>query len=619
MGKEYITPPPFDMEKSFLDSTNKTPIIIVLSAGADPMSELLKLAKTKNAQVVGISLGQGQAQIAIDAIAHAQEAMQWVVLQNCHLCPSFMPTLESIIENVEENRGSLFRIWLTSMPSDKFPITILQNGVKATIEPPKGLKNNILRSYIAQTVEEFESCEKPAAYKSLLWGLCFFNALILERRKFGPLGWNIPYEFSNSDLSISQAQLMMFLNHYEKIPWDALRYMVAEANYGGRVTDPNDRVTIMLVLEDFYSPEMLNKNHKMSESGKYFVPTVGDLSSYTDFIRNEMPLNDLTEIFGLHENAEITSAINITNNMLGVALLLQGAVSSGGSGKSQDDILRDLATELLEKLPKDFDNEYAAKKHPICYEDSLNTVLQQELLRYNKLLQVVRSSLINVGKAIKGEVPLSVELEAVCASLFNNLVPEIWHKRAYPSLKPLASWIIDFLERLKFMQSWIDNGAPKNFWISGFFFTQSFLTGAKQNYARKYVIAIDFIEFDFIVLSDESKYDFEKGPDDGVYVWGLYVEGARWDSEQEALEESQPKVLFSTMKGIWILPGKRDDIDYGHSYKCPIYKTARRAGTLSTTGHSTNFVLYLYLPMQKKHQSKHWTKRGVAMLTGLSD
>lgn len=615
MGKEYITPPPFDMEKSFLDSTNKTPIIIVLSAGADPMSELLKLAKTKNAQVVGISLGQGQAQIAIDAIAHAQEAMQWVVLQNCHLCPSFMPTLESIIENVEENRGSLFRIWLTSMPSDKFPITILQNGVKATIEPPKGLKNNILRSYIAQTVEEFESCEKPAAYKSLLWGLCFFNALILERRKFGPLGWNIPYEFSNSDLSISQAQLMMFLNHYEKIPWDALRYMVAEANYGGRVTDPNDRVTIMLVLEDFYSPEMLNKNHKMSESGKYFVPTVGDLSSYTDFIRNEMPLNDLTEIFGLHENAEITSAINITNNMLGVALLLQGAVSSGGSGKSQDDILRDLATELLEKLPKDFDNEYAAKKHPICYEDSLNTVLQQELLRYNKLLQVVRSSLINVGKAIKGEVPLSVELEAVCASLFNNLVPEIWHKRAYPSLKPLASWIIDFLERLKFMQSWIDNGAPKNFWISGFFFTQSFLTGAKQNYARKYVIAIDFIEFDFIVLSDESKYDFEKGPDDGVYVWGLYVEGARWDSEQEALEESQPKVLFSTMKGIWILPGKRDDIDYGHSYKCPIYKTARRAGTLSTTGHSTNFVLYLYLPMQKKHQSKHWTKRGVAMLT----
>jgi dynein heavy chain len=191
-----------------------------------------------------------------------------------------------------------------------------------------------LRSYLAIDQQEFESCDKPAAYKSLLWGLCFFNALILERRKFGPLGWNIPYEFSNSDLSISQAQLMVFLNHYEKIPWEALKYMVAEANYGGRVTDPNDRVTINLLLEDFYNPEMLNKNHKLSESGKYYVPTVGDLGSYCTFIRDELPMTDITEIFGLHENAEITSSINITNDMLATALSISSAATSAAGGKS---------------------------------------------------------------------------------------------------------------------------------------------------------------------------------------------------------------------------------------------------------------------------------------------
>jgi len=100
-----------------------------------------------------------------------------------------------------------------------------------------------------------------------MWGLCFFNAVIIERRKFGPLGWNIQYEFSNSDLSISQAQLMMFLNGYEKIPWDALRYMVSEANYGGRVTDGNDRITINLILEDFYNSDMLKPNHKLIPGG----------------------------------------------------------------------------------------------------------------------------------------------------------------------------------------------------------------------------------------------------------------------------------------------------------------------------------------------------------------
>lgn len=363
--------------------------------------------------------------------------------------------------------------------SESFPVNILQNGVKATVEPPKGLKNNIRRSYLSLDPNDFESCEKPAAYKSLMWGLCFFNALILERRKYGPLGWNVQYEFSNSDLLISQAQLMMFLNHYEKIPWDALRYMVAEANYGGRVTDPNDRVTISLILEDFYDEAMLTKNHRLSASGTYYVPTVGDLDSYQEFIRDTLPINDLTEIFGLHENAEISQGIDSTNQMMDRALALQASGGSGGSGVSRDDALRENAKEILERLPSPYDLEDAARRHAICYEDSMNTVLQQELLRYNRLLRVVRTSLVNVGKAIKGEVPLSVDLEDVCASLYGNGVPAVWAKVAYPSLKPLASWVIDFLERLKFMQDWIDEGAPSNFWISGFFFTQSFLTGAK--------------------------------------------------------------------------------------------------------------------------------------------
>jgi dynein heavy chain len=114
----------------------------------------------------------------------------------------------------------------------------------------------------------------------------------------------------------------MFLTHFEIIPWTALRYMVAEANYGGRVTDPNDRVCIMLILEDFYCEEMLKPKHKLVESGKYFVPPVGDLVSYQDYVRDDFPKIDHTEIFGLHDNGEMTSAIGLTNKMLEVALTL---------------------------------------------------------------------------------------------------------------------------------------------------------------------------------------------------------------------------------------------------------------------------------------------------------
>lgn len=126
---------------------------------------------------------------------------------------------------------------------------------------------------------------------------------------------------------------------------------------------------------------------------------------------------------------------------------------------------------------------------------------------------------------------MSLELEAIGNSIFDNRIPAGWMKRSYPSLKPLASYIVDFVERLVFFEKWIQNGAPPSFWISGFFFTQSFLTGLKQNYARKYVIAIDELNFDFEVFSEQNKKNPEVAPPDGAYVYGMFLEGCRWDAD----------------------------------------------------------------------------------------
>jgi dynein heavy chain len=90
------------------------------------------------------------------------------------------------------------------------------------------------------------------------------------------------------------------------------------------------------------------------------------------------------------------------------------------------------------------------------------------------------------------------------------------------------------------------------------------LTGCKQNYARKHVIAIDQIDFDFEVISQPHKYDLTKGAADGAYVYGLFLEGCRWSSDQEVLAESYPKQLFTQMPQIWLIPKKVSDIDFGH-------------------------------------------------------
>merc|ERR1712054_146067 len=107
----------------------------------------------------------------------------------------------------------------------------------------------------------------------------------------------------------------------------------------------------------------------------------------------------------------------------------------------------------------------------------MNTVLVQELVRFNRLIAVVHSSLASIKEALKGLVVMSSELEAIVGALFNGQVPEVWAKKAYPSLKPLASWVSDLVARLSFFSSWISDGKPSSYWISGFFFTQSFITG----------------------------------------------------------------------------------------------------------------------------------------------
>jgi dynein heavy chain len=211
-------------------------------------------------------------------------------------------------------------MWLTTMPSDKFPVSILQNGIKLTNEPPKGLRNNIMRSYRAMDAKTWD--DNSPQYRKLLFGLCFFHAHVQERKKFGPLGWNIPYEFSAADLTISMSQLRIFLTEFAEIPYEALNYMVAEANYGGRVTDPMDRRIIKVILRDFYCEEILDDKYRFSPSGIYYAPSDGPLESYREFIR-DLPINDSAEIFGLHPNAEMSSAINETNQLLGTALSLQ--------------------------------------------------------------------------------------------------------------------------------------------------------------------------------------------------------------------------------------------------------------------------------------------------------
>jgi len=263
--------------------------------------------------------------------------------------------------------------------------------------------------------------------------------------------------------------------------------------------------------------------------------------------------------------------------------------------------------------------------------NSLSTVLIQEIDRYNKLLGVIRNSLTQLQKAIKGFVVMSEELELVYTAFINNTVPLLWEDAAYPSLKSFSSWVKDLQLRCDFINSWMVRGRPKSYWLSGFFFQQGFLTGTLQNYARKYQYPIDHLSFEFKILplyrdQDEvcrltSALKFGEelemdqtldAPEDGVLVHGLYMDGCRWNDETMKLADSHFGVMISDLPMMHMQPV----MDYEapiDDYIAPLYKTGLRAGTLNTTGLSTNFVVAVALPSDQVQD--YWIAKGAALLT----
>ena len=297
-----------------------------------------------------------------------------------------------------------------------------------------------------------------------------------------------------------------------------------------------------------------------------------------------------------------------------------GAGQAAGGSKTPEEIVDEMAAIFEEAMPLPLDRERGAPGMFQILESgamrSLDTVLLQEMDRFNTLIFTMRASLKDLRKAIKGLVVMSVDLEAMFSNFRNNQVPGLWTKVAYPCLKPLASWIKDFQRRIDFFQSWCEKGQPSSFWLPGFYYPQGFMTGALQTHARRYQLPIDTLNFGFLVKNMEGAEDVADPPEDGMYISGLYLEAARWDRRQKRLKTSNPGEMMSLMPIIHFTP-LQNYIPNPADYQAPLYKTNLRAGVLNTTGQSTNYILDVGLPTDEN--PRFWILMATAMCTMSND
>ena len=242
MGPTYVEPVTDTIEMIYDQMTPEVPVIFLLSRGADPTESVETLCRKKKLPAPAvISLGEGQEPVAFKAINAGVVNGTWVLLQNCELGLGLMNEMEPIINKLKDNMDPNFRLFMTALPHPEFPLGLLQMCTKVTNEPPSGLKAGLLRSYTPGVMVDQDKIERvdTAQWRQLLFALCFLHSIVQERRKFGPLGWCIPYEYNNGDL---QSCILFLEKHLYNGPisWSTFQYMVSAVQYGGKITDSLD-------------------------------------------------------------------------------------------------------------------------------------------------------------------------------------------------------------------------------------------------------------------------------------------------------------------------------------------------------------------------------------------
>eukprot|EP01033_Poteriospumella_lacustris_P002495 gene2501-1816_t len=641
MGREYVFQKPFDMSSTFLETSNQTPTFFVLFAGVDPTPWVENLGREKgvtfeNGNFKNISMGQGQEKPAEAVVENFAKNGGWVMLQNCHLMQSWVPKLERLLEVVQENAHPDFRCFISAEPPPipswkNMPESLLQGSVKVANEAPSDIKSNITRGWANFSHERVEGCTKKTEFKACLFSLCWFHSIVLGRRRFGQQGWSRKYSFNTGDLTICANVLQAYLEANPTVPWDDLRYIFGEIMYGGHITDAWDRRTCNAYLQVLVNDKLFN-GLELGPGFRSPDPTTLDYEGYLSYVDEKLP-QDSPTMFGLHPNAEIGYLTNWTSTIFETILSLGGGGGSGGGGAGGGtSAVKESMDYFTKQLPENFQMITIMElAQPLLSQESgpFVVVALQECQRMNALMSEIRRSLIELDKGMKGQLNMSQPMEDLIKAIGINQWPGRnpfsqcrWESKAWPSMKNLLSQFADMLMRIQQLATWsTDLITPYSLWLPGLFNPTSYLTAVMQVTARRTGMPLDQMTTETHVSTFMKPDGIDYFPVDGAFVHGLYIEGARWATGEEAgdpemmtgtqiaghlvdgrLKELLPPLPVIYVKAVAVQPTwEPSAVGYLRRvpdiYECPVYITSFRGhtyvflATLKSVDPTTKWIL----------------------------
>ncbi|XP_041658498.1 cytoplasmic dynein 2 heavy chain 1 isoform X2 [Cheilinus undulatus] len=537
LGIKELSPPPLNLRRLYTETLEWEPVLIIISPGADPSQELAELA----AETVGrenyheISMGQGQADVALATLRECSRNGDWLCLKNLHLVTTWLPLLEKELNVLQPKPG--FRLWLTAEVHSRFPPILLQSSLKITYEAPPGLKKNLLRTFESWTPEQISKGGILVRSQSLFC-LAWFHAVCQERRNYIPQGWTKFYEFSLSDLRAGFEIIDRLFEEGKPFQWEFVHGLLESAIYGGRIDNPSDLRILRSYLEQFFSANLLSSSfsagQRKSRGGtRFFPPQISlpnscSILDYRSVIEN-LPEDDKPAFFGLPANIERSSQRIISSQVISQLRVLSRSVATGS--KFDRELWSNGLSPILNLWKKlNTGSPLIHQKVAQPSESQGSPVLSFITLeQFNaiRLVQGIHQSLAALSKVIRGSQLLTPDVQKLATALLNQECPLTWQNKWEGPEEPMQ-YLRAVVTRALAIQSWVERAGRQALLsdtldLSELFHPDTFLNALRQETARSMGCSMDSLVFISSWRSPITQAKLQ------VKVSGLQLEGCSFD------------------------------------------------------------------------------------------
>jgi dynein heavy chain len=425
LGDKYIKAPLPDIHKAFVDSSCTTPIVIILGETADPCLDIYSLGEKLN--IVGkrlqfICLGEGKEKKAEDLLREGVQAGNWVILQNCHMVPHWLPKLEYICETLDEDVASPdFRIWITTKPRKSFPIPILQNCIKVTQEEPDQVKNSLTQAFPPTPIIKKSYETMTDEIKRMALSMAFFHSLINERTGFGSVGWNEEYVFPSKDRALSLEYLKKYIGSDSISSLKSIADFICNSIVGSGIEDITDSMTLRAILDRFCTENIIRNDQVMlDKSDIYQISKYDDLESLNAYINN-LPISATPDMLNINIPMHLHQASQESRSFMRKLVLTQNMKTARTEQLTFQQI-KDKVDAVLEKMPEQIkvDEEN---------DEAFDIVLLHEVKNWNNLMEMTKDLFKNCRQAILGDHVVTEEVEMLMKSICDNVVPKQFQVR----------------------------------------------------------------------------------------------------------------------------------------------------------------------------------------------